>query len=157
MKRERACTVDSPGHIQLELHRATQRLGIWNGRTAACTPLGSPCRVTEGLEETSAVKQKLAKGTCSGVAAGCGVSQERTITCISLPLRHARTCLRERSEGRARQTSVRVLSREALCLDIHCLSELLTPSTAFDSPKAAATDLDPGGVDASGFSASVHS
>ena len=51
-----------------------------------------------------------------GVAAGCGVSQERTITCIPLPLRHDRTCLRERSEGRARQASVRVLSRETLLL-----------------------------------------
>ena len=46
------------------------------------------------------------------------MSQERTITCIPLPLRHGRTCLRERSGGRARQTCVRVPIREALCLDI---------------------------------------
>ena len=46
------------------------------------------------------------------------MSQERTITCTPLPLRHGRTCLRERSEGGAGQTWVGQLSREAPCLDI---------------------------------------
>ena len=29
--RERACSVDFPGHIRLDLHRATQRLDVWKG------------------------------------------------------------------------------------------------------------------------------